>query len=218
MLRESLNPFRYWLKQYFGISDTLAEARNKRSFNRKLDDLVADTQDKRLADELDRTRSFLGALVGLHWSDSLYEQVERAGALREHAHRADHAAPGREPAPAGRFSSWKTPTGWMTTPGPISRACCEPSPLTPCGATPSPSSAPPATKGSACSWRTSPISVSTSHLLTRPYLAALAAELLGGRRLARLARPPGGTSRRESLLRRANPALRPRTRPVDATG
>ncbi|NIP23195.1 MAG: ATP-binding protein, partial [Phycisphaerae bacterium] len=76
ILRQSLNPFRYWLKQYFGISDGLAESRNKRSFNRKLDALIGETNDKTIADELDRIRSFLGALVGLHWSDSLYEQVE----------------------------------------------------------------------------------------------------------------------------------------------
>ncbi len=76
ILRESLNPFRYWLKNYFGISEGLAEARNKRAFNRVVDDLIAATPDARLKDELDRTRSFLGALVGLYWPDSLYEQLD----------------------------------------------------------------------------------------------------------------------------------------------
>lgn len=76
ILRLSLNPFRYWLKEYFEVSDLQVEPRNKRSFNRKLDDLIAATDDQRLAQELDRTRSFLGALVGLHWSDSLYEQLD----------------------------------------------------------------------------------------------------------------------------------------------
>lgn len=76
ILRQSLNPFRYWLKRYFGQSEGLAEARNKRSFNRKLDQLIAETEEKRLAEKLDRGRSFLGSLVGLHWPDSLYEQVD----------------------------------------------------------------------------------------------------------------------------------------------
>ncbi len=76
ILRQPLNPFRYWLRRYFGISEAMADAPNKRSFNRKLDDLIAVTSPSWLADELDRTRSFLGALVGLHWPDSLYEQLE----------------------------------------------------------------------------------------------------------------------------------------------
>ncbi|MEW5867764.1 MAG: tetratricopeptide repeat protein [Chloroflexota bacterium] len=76
ILREPLNPFRYWLKHYFGVLDTAAEVRNKRSFDRKLDGLIAQITDQRLAGELDRTRSFLGALVGLTWPNSLYEQFD----------------------------------------------------------------------------------------------------------------------------------------------
>jgi class 3 adenylate cyclase/tetratricopeptide (TPR) repeat protein len=76
ILRESLNPFSYWLRSYIGITAAVADARNKRNFNRKLDDLIAALEPGRLADELDRTRSFLGALVGLRWADSLYEQVD----------------------------------------------------------------------------------------------------------------------------------------------
>jgi tetratricopeptide (TPR) repeat protein len=76
IIRQPFNPFRYWLNRYFEISDTLSESRNKRSFNRKLDELINTTQDHHLAEELDRTRSFLGALVGLSWPDSLYEQLE----------------------------------------------------------------------------------------------------------------------------------------------
>lgn len=81
ILRESLNPFRYWLQQYFGQSELLVEARNKRSFNQKLDGLIEATRelDTRLADELDRTRSFLGALIGLRWPDSLNEQLDPPG-------------------------------------------------------------------------------------------------------------------------------------------
>ncbi|MGD8858052.1 MAG: AAA family ATPase, partial [Chloroflexota bacterium] len=79
ILRESLNPFRYWLRRYLGQSEQQSDARNKRSFSRKLDRLVATTQNEALAAELDRTRSFLGALVNLHWPDSLYEQLDAQG-------------------------------------------------------------------------------------------------------------------------------------------
>ena len=79
IFRSSLNPFRYWLHRYFGQSEQRSDARNKRSFNRKLDRLIADGHDEALLAELDRTRSFLGALVNLRWPDSLYEQLEAQG-------------------------------------------------------------------------------------------------------------------------------------------
>jgi predicted ATPase/class 3 adenylate cyclase len=79
ILRQSLNPFRYWLKRYFGQSSEQSQARNKRNFNHKLDELIASTHDEALAAELDHTRSFLGALLDLRWPDSLYEQLDAQG-------------------------------------------------------------------------------------------------------------------------------------------
>ncbi len=79
LLREAFNPFRYWLQQYFGVSETQGEARNKRSFNQRLDLLIAKTGHESLIEGLDRTRSFIGALLGLHWPDSLYQQAEAQG-------------------------------------------------------------------------------------------------------------------------------------------
>ena len=79
ILRQPFNPFRYWLRRAFQISDAQGESRNKRNFNRKVDELIAATTRQPLADELDRTRSFLGALLDLYWADSLYEQVDAKG-------------------------------------------------------------------------------------------------------------------------------------------
>ena len=79
ILRRSLNPSRYWLKSYFEQSSEQSQARNKRNFNHKLDELIASTQDEALAAELDHTRSFLGALLDLRWPDSLYEQLDAQG-------------------------------------------------------------------------------------------------------------------------------------------
>ncbi len=76
--RDPFNPFRYWLRGYLEQSEGQTERLNKRSFNRVLDALIefAAGHDPTLADELDRTRTFLGALVDLHWPDSLYEQMD----------------------------------------------------------------------------------------------------------------------------------------------
>lgn len=75
-VREAFNPFRYWMRRYFEVSEMQGEARNKRSFNQHMDDLIFGTDDRQVVDELDRTRSFLGALLGLEWPDSLYAEAE----------------------------------------------------------------------------------------------------------------------------------------------
>jgi predicted ATPase/class 3 adenylate cyclase len=81
VLRTPLGPFRTVLRVFFEQSESQSEARNKRSFNRQIDDLIDATTplDPTLADELDRTRSFMGALLNLHWPDSLYEQLDAQG-------------------------------------------------------------------------------------------------------------------------------------------
>ncbi len=109
LLRQSLNPFRAWLRVYFNQDSERAEAENKTRFTAVLNALIAQlrttaeqptsptpdrpAQDRRrtlvqpfahadmptrvaLADELERTRSFLGALVDLQWDDSLYTQLD----------------------------------------------------------------------------------------------------------------------------------------------
>lgn len=76
LLRESLNPFRYWLRHYFGLSDQAGEERNKRNFDSKLDELIETLPGPELAETLERTRSCLGALFGLRWPASLYEQLD----------------------------------------------------------------------------------------------------------------------------------------------
>ena len=77
--RDSLNPFRYWLMDFFGQSRTQVESRNKLAFSRRMNALVADAADSELGSELDRTRSFIGALIGLRWPDSLHEEMDAEG-------------------------------------------------------------------------------------------------------------------------------------------
>ncbi|MAT96045.1 MAG: hypothetical protein CL608_02685 [Anaerolineaceae bacterium] len=79
ILRQSLNPLRYWLQRYFNQSSRQSEAENKALFEHKLEQLLAATPQPALARELERTRSFLGALLDLHWPDSLYARLEPQG-------------------------------------------------------------------------------------------------------------------------------------------
>ena len=76
IVRQSLNPFRYWLRDFFNQSSTAVESENKANFDRILNNVINEIVGDALKSELDRTRSFLGALLGLHWPDSLYEQLE----------------------------------------------------------------------------------------------------------------------------------------------
>ncbi len=78
-LRASFGPFRHWLMDYFGQSPSQIDARNKLAFNRRINALVAEAEDGELGRELDRTRSFIGALIGLRWPDSLYEEMDPQG-------------------------------------------------------------------------------------------------------------------------------------------
>ena len=76
ILRQSLNPFRSFLRTYFGQSTARDETANKERFEEKLGTLLEHLPDAALYEELRRTWSFLGNLVGLRWEDSLYEQLD----------------------------------------------------------------------------------------------------------------------------------------------
>jgi tetratricopeptide (TPR) repeat protein len=84
VLRGSLRPFVTFLKDYFRQSAQHDEVTNKARFADVLNRLIAvlssspthNAPTGALAAELERTRSFLGALLGLHWNDSLYSQLE----------------------------------------------------------------------------------------------------------------------------------------------
>jgi class 3 adenylate cyclase/tetratricopeptide (TPR) repeat protein len=79
VLRHSFNPFRYWLLRYFNISSSQDDPLRLESLNARLNELLADITDEVLIDELERARSFLAALVDLHWPDSTYERMDAQG-------------------------------------------------------------------------------------------------------------------------------------------
>ena len=79
ILRYSFNPFRYWLLRYFDVNSNMDDATRKLAFDSKLNTLIENTSDPELATELDRTRTALGALLDLYWSDSFYENLDAEG-------------------------------------------------------------------------------------------------------------------------------------------
>ena len=83
VLRQAFNPFVYFLKSYFQQSSHAAAEENKQLFLQRLDELFVNLEKRMgwtasapLRDELTRTQSILGALIGLYWPDSLYEQLD----------------------------------------------------------------------------------------------------------------------------------------------
>lgn len=81
ILRHSFNPIRYWLFRYFDMLTGEDESTRLQKFHRKIEDLISSTENenRELAKELQRTCSFLAALVDLSWPDSLYSQLDAQG-------------------------------------------------------------------------------------------------------------------------------------------
>ncbi|MEM7110980.1 MAG: tetratricopeptide repeat protein [Chloroflexota bacterium] len=76
IIRQSLNPFRYMLRHYFAQDDGKTASENKRQFSSRINALAIRIRDHQIRAELQRTYSFLGALLNLTWPNSLYEKLE----------------------------------------------------------------------------------------------------------------------------------------------
>ncbi len=83
ILRTPFNPFVYFLRQYFNQVPNAAPEENKAAFKQRFElltsELTAAQYPPNLKRELHRTQSILGALVGLHWKNSLYETLDAPG-------------------------------------------------------------------------------------------------------------------------------------------
>ncbi len=79
VLKHSFNPFRYWLLRYFNILYAQEDSARLQSINAGVDQLISDISDDTLIDDLLRARSFLAALVDVHWPDSPYERMDAQG-------------------------------------------------------------------------------------------------------------------------------------------
>ena len=81
ILRRSLDPFRRSLRHWFDLHNDGTHQDRLDSFNRRFEALVtslpgSDPVAAEIRTELERTRSFLAALVALYWPGSLYERLE----------------------------------------------------------------------------------------------------------------------------------------------
>ncbi len=80
ILRQAFNPFITSLKHFFGVSEDASDSANKTAFNRHWQIFINQIQisdaPASLYQELKRTQSMLGALIGLRWQDSLYERLD----------------------------------------------------------------------------------------------------------------------------------------------
>ena len=82
ILRNSLNPFVYFLNNYFETSSAGDNEERMKLFGIKYEEIIKElnsSKDERktgIIKELERTRSIIGALLGLFWKDSLFEKLE----------------------------------------------------------------------------------------------------------------------------------------------
>lgn len=85
ILRKPFNPFVYFLKNYFEQSPENSKIDNKIAFERRFQWLLNDVgkikakEAKEIYLELSRTRSVLAAQIGIHYPDSLWEQLDAKG-------------------------------------------------------------------------------------------------------------------------------------------
>lgn len=83
ILRQSFNPFRHFLIEYFDQNLNAGEDENKAAFeqkwndlNRRIDDINDEFHRTQLVAQLTRFKSILGAQVNLHWPDTLWNQLD----------------------------------------------------------------------------------------------------------------------------------------------
>jgi predicted ATPase/class 3 adenylate cyclase len=79
MLQQSFQPFKGWIKKFFGVVDGQSDAENWKTFARVVDEIAQNTPDSLLSAELTRTRSVLAALVNINQPDTLYETLDAKG-------------------------------------------------------------------------------------------------------------------------------------------
>ncbi len=83
ILRISLNPFEYFLRNYFQQSDSNTTDFNKKLFEEIMESLILElesdsfpSESRTLAEDLRRSISIIGSLLGHFWKDSVFERIE----------------------------------------------------------------------------------------------------------------------------------------------
>lgn len=85
ILRTSLNPIEYFLRNYFQQSDSNTTEENKKLFEEKMESLAlklesgsfpSESKSINLAEDLRRSTSITGSLLGHSWKDSVFDRIE----------------------------------------------------------------------------------------------------------------------------------------------
>ena len=85
ILKKSLNPFIYFLKNYFGQSSEKSLTENVKNFEARFDRLIREVGNldhikaKNIQKELIRTRAIIAAQIGIFYPNSLWEQLDAKG-------------------------------------------------------------------------------------------------------------------------------------------
>ena len=85
ILQISMNPFKYYLNNYFHQLESKKEEQKKHKFELIFETLLAelgrldDLRAKEILSELNRSKSILAAQVEIHYKDSLYEKLDARG-------------------------------------------------------------------------------------------------------------------------------------------
>ncbi len=79
ILRKSFNPVQHFLEIWFEQDEYSSPEVNRVTFDRLFDAFLKQVIDQGIRNELQRTRSVIGGLLGLQWENSLYEQLDARG-------------------------------------------------------------------------------------------------------------------------------------------
>lgn len=76
IVRQAFNPFQYWLRRRFAVIGEPGEETARDRFQAEIERVAAAVPFDDLRAELLRTRSFLAALINIHWEGSLFSQLD----------------------------------------------------------------------------------------------------------------------------------------------
>ncbi|TYB99129.1 MAG: tetratricopeptide repeat protein [Kosmotoga sp.] len=82
ILRKSFNPFLSFLKSYFNQSENNDRKENRKNFEIKLNNIISNTDNKKLKKEIKRAKSFLAAMLNMQQKDSLYTSLRPSAKRR----------------------------------------------------------------------------------------------------------------------------------------
>ncbi|TYB99127.1 MAG: AAA family ATPase [Kosmotoga sp.] len=79
IIRKSFNPFKSFLRSYFNQNENNSQKQNRTNFEEKINNLKQKIEEPEIKNELERSKSFLAALINIHKENSLYYKLKPEG-------------------------------------------------------------------------------------------------------------------------------------------